>query len=544
MTAQNLKMRFDPRTVRHLGLKMYSHLPAALSEIISNAYDAYATKVGVILKENKGSPESIIIMDDGIGLSFSDINEKFLVIGRNRRDDEPLNNPLFKRKPTGKKGLGKLALFGVARTITIETVQKGKCTEFVLDYDVLTASKGDYPPTILKNNVDTDKPDGTKLTLTNLKRKSKFDVSGLIDSLSRIFIFDPNFQVAIVSPDNTRNILNNEHKYATIDIEFEWDVATLETVKSATGNHKEISGKLITTKKPIPPSSGLRGITLYSRGKLVNLPEYFSESTSSHFYSYLTGWINVDFIDDMEEDVISTNRQSLVWDDPEISKLLIFLRKIISSIRGDWRTKRKKEKQKQTEKITGIDTQKWVGSVPDEMKPNLEKLLEALDGADVSESFEPAVQALHSIVPDYPLLHWRHLHPKLKNRVEKYYKNKMYGEAADQAAKIYCEVLRNITGSKLDGRALIQPIFAGKPPRVRINDFKTKSDQNIQEGQALLSEGLIAGFRNPASHDAIDTIVPSVFSELDCLNILSLTSHLLFRMDKAIVDDLEYFKTH
>ena len=66
---QKLEMKFDPRTVRHLGLKMYSHLPAALSEIISNSYDAYAKKVGVILRENKGRPESIIIMDDGVGLS-------------------------------------------------------------------------------------------------------------------------------------------------------------------------------------------------------------------------------------------------------------------------------------------------------------------------------------------------------------------------------------------------------------------------------------------------------------------------------------------
>lgn len=189
MSAQKLEMRFDPRTVRHLGLKMYSHLPAALSEIISNSYDAYATKVGVILHENNGRPESIIIMDDGIGLSFSEVNEKFLVIGRNRRDDKPLANPPFKRYPTGKKGLGKLALFGVAKTITIETVKNGHMTEFVLDYDDLTSSTGQYFPKILNNDKATDKPNGTRLTLTNLKRKSSFDVSNLIDNISRIFIF-------------------------------------------------------------------------------------------------------------------------------------------------------------------------------------------------------------------------------------------------------------------------------------------------------------------------------------------------------------------
>ena len=126
----------------------------------------------------------------------------------------------------------------------------------------------------------------------------------------------------------------------------------MDIVKNAEGNHKKLFGKLITAKKPIPPASGLRGITLYSRGKLVNLPEYFSESTSSHFYSYLTGWINVDFIDDIAEDVISTNRQSLVWDFPEMAQLRAFLKSVVSKISSEWRKKKKKEKEKIIEEHT------------------------------------------------------------------------------------------------------------------------------------------------------------------------------------------------
>jgi hypothetical protein len=73
---------------------------------------------------------------------------------------------------------------------------------------------------------------------------------------------------------------------------------------------------LMTAETPITPASGLRGITLFSRQKLVNAPEFFSSSTSSHFYQYLTGWVSVDFIDDLDDDVISTNRQSLDWEHP------------------------------------------------------------------------------------------------------------------------------------------------------------------------------------------------------------------------------------
>ena len=121
-------------------------------------------------------------------------------------------------------------------------------------------------------------------------------------------------------------------------------------------------------------------------------------------------------------------------------------------------------------------------------------------------------------------------------------RNEQYGQAADQGAKIYCEALRELTGSKLDGRKLVDPIFSGDPPRVRINELKNESEQNIQEGQALLSKGLITGFRNPLNHDVIDKVVPDVFTELDCLNVLSLTSHLLFRIDNAVVEDFEFFK--
>lgn len=314
MSDNKLEMRFDPQTVRHLGLKMYSHLPAALAEIISNSYDAYARRVGLILKSDGKKPSSITITDDGIGLTFDEINEKFLVIGRNRREDEkPSTPPPFDRKPTGKKGLGKLALFGVARTITIETVKDGYLNEFVLDYADLLETKGAaYSPKTIQVNVKSTKANGTKVTLTNLKRKSQFDTEGLIDSLSRIFIFDDNFQLAVASPSDEVTVITNERKYATLDKQFFWKVEEFDQVKDGPLTYKGITGELFTTIKPIPAGSGLRGITLYSRGKLVNAPDYFTNSASSHFYSYLSGWINVDFIDDMEEDVISTNRQSLV----------------------------------------------------------------------------------------------------------------------------------------------------------------------------------------------------------------------------------------
>ena len=37
---EKLQLKFDPRTIEHLGIKMYSQLPYALAELVANAYDA------------------------------------------------------------------------------------------------------------------------------------------------------------------------------------------------------------------------------------------------------------------------------------------------------------------------------------------------------------------------------------------------------------------------------------------------------------------------------------------------------------------------
>ncbi|WP_334666774.1 ATP-binding protein, partial [Streptomyces cyaneofuscatus] len=75
------ELKFDPKTIEHLGVKMYATLPPALAELISNAYDADASSVTVEFQEQNGNPKAITVIDDGIGMSSDDIQKKFLVIG-------------------------------------------------------------------------------------------------------------------------------------------------------------------------------------------------------------------------------------------------------------------------------------------------------------------------------------------------------------------------------------------------------------------------------------------------------------------------------
>jgi len=541
MSDSPFELKFDPLTIKHLGVRMYSTLPPALAEIISNAYDADSENVTVTLTEDGGKPKEIKVTDDGEGLSLEEINSKFLVIGRNRRNDEgDVPSKKFGRLPTGKKGLGKLALFGLAKTITILTRQNNVQNEFILDWDALSIAQGKYQPEATQINVATDEADGTVNTLTNLKRESRFDFSGLADSLSRIFIFDENFHLLMESPSGDKISIDNKRKYKTLNNEFEWHLESTALVPTTSDYFGKMSGRLITSVKPIAPSSGLRGIALFSRGKLVNAPEFFSNSTSSHFYQYLTGWISVDFIDLLTEDVISTNRQSIDWEHSEMTKLRSFLSGIVSQVNTDWRVKRKEKKDQDLKEKTGIDTEAWVSTLPEEMKQHTKLIIGSLGGEDALEKFTPVIKALHAIMPEYPKLHWRHLHENLKNRVESYYQNEQFGDAASQGVQIYCEIIRGLTGKTTDGSDLVNSVFGSKPfdnpPSLQLNNLRTESDKSIQEGQGHLSRGVVAGFRNPIMHGPIDSSVPAVFSELDCLNILSLVSYLVTRLDEVTVN--------
>ncbi|MGI2145105.1 TIGR02391 family protein [Shewanella frigidimarina] len=529
MSDTTLEMRFDPRTIQHLGVKMYSTLPPALSEIISNAYDADASNVKIELFENNGQPKSISIIDDGEGMSLSDIINKFLVIGRNRREDiGDVFSPRFNRLSTGKKGLGKLALFGLANKITVRTIKDKKLNVFELSWDELINTKsGSYEPHIEILDQYTENKNGTTIKLSELKRKSKFDANSLANSISRIFNIDENFSISIKVNQEPSIIVSMERRYNNLETQFIWVVEEI-----INENKNNITGKILTSKLPISPASGLRGITIYSRGKLVNQPEFFSDSSSSHFYQYLTGWINADFIDNLEDDVISTNRQSINWDQEDMELFRIELQELISFIGKEWRQKRKDENSLKINNQTGINTTKWFSTLKGDVRSNTEKIVNMITSDETFENIEPVVKALHALVPEYPELHWRHLAPELKDRVSTYYANSQFGEAADISTKIYCEEIRKKTGLHQDGVDLTGKAFGGSAPQICVADISTITGQNIQSGQEAMSRGLILGFRNPMAHAPIDTIIPTVFTEIDCLNILSLTSYLITRTNK------------
>ena len=90
-------------------------------------------------------------------------------------------------------------------------------------------------------------------------------------------------------------------------------------------------------------------------------------------------WLEVDFIDDLKQDVIATNRQSLNWEHEEMEKLHEHLCGLTNWLERDWRKKRPEIRRRRTRKATGINRQQWLNKVPEQVRANLEPVLITLD---------------------------------------------------------------------------------------------------------------------------------------------------------------------
>ena len=560
--TQTLQMKFAPNTIEHLGVKMYSTLPPVVSELIANSYDADAEVVTISLKDS--SDKEIVVSDNGHGMSFDEINESFLTIGRNRRTkNETVLSPKG-RKVIGKKGLGKLSFFGIAHKIEIATVKDGKKNSFVMDWNEIMDMENqdggieNYKPEILIFDENTQNSNGTTVTLRTIQRESNFNVEALADSISKYFILPENFSIKLSHNDGDWIEIDNQRRYSTLSTEVEWEVPTEVKFPNDCEYSENITGHILATEKPISPSTNMRGITLFSRTKLVNLPEYFSDSTSSHFFNYLTGWLEVDFIDELEEDVIGTNRQTLNWEHPKMQNLRGCLQAMLKGLEKDWREKRKKIRGKKLDdklqEKTGITIGEWQQNVPDKIKIDLTPVLEKIIGDSElsSEEVTGAIEHLKKLVPPYTYYHYQNLHKILSEEVFEYYKNQDYYGAASQGVMKYIREIQKKSESQLTDLDLIKYVFmpdrnseTGERPKPELavtknytrsnnKDFDKGTYSTIELGHGFLAHAIWSAFRNPISHElASDLKESGLYTEQDCLDALGLLSHLFRRLDNA-----------
>ena len=352
------RMEFDVYTIKHLGLQMYSTLPPVIGELVANGWDANATKVEITIPETPIDEQTseIVISDDGMGMSDGDVRKKYLIIGRDRRENERSDEtpPPHSRKIMGRKGIGKFSAFGIAKEIDVESVKDVEVSHFRMNYDELLEKaderKIEFPPLASTGTVSK----GTKVTLRHITKfqTRRISIQRIRRGLARRFAVigaRQNFEVAIngipISPEDRdlKRLLDKDMN----DAPYLWEYDKKE-IQPQTG--WTVSGWIGALNRTTPDIDGIdRGIVLMARGKLVQEPFVFEAVVGQQFaLSYLIGELHVEFVDE-GEDTIGTTRNSLVWDTEANTALKGWGQKEVNRIAREWSKKRHKDNERQLE---------------------------------------------------------------------------------------------------------------------------------------------------------------------------------------------------
>ena len=303
-------------------------------------------------------------------------------VGRNRRIELNEDTTADGRKVLGKKGLGKLSMFGIGPSITVSSVKDNMITSFKMDYDLIS-TEPNYKPEMIRTEEPIEKHSGTTILIESIRRKANFDLASIENGLrTRFHIFSSDFAVHIndeITID-TPEAEDESYQFTWIfpdDFEEELKTKSNELMEFASSNR--ISGHICTAETPLRKE--LQGIVLFSRGKLVQENKTFDKRGNDNFFSYMTGSFDVDFIDeDLEIDNCSTDRKSLAWDNSDndaLIQLTELMESIVAIAQKKWRMQRKEAKKK---KISdrGHDIDKWVKSLNKAEQPLARKLTTAI----------------------------------------------------------------------------------------------------------------------------------------------------------------------
>jgi signal transduction histidine kinase len=137
MDEQTLKYKFDVSAYRLLGRELITDRITALFELVKNCYDANSTEVRVdFFNVNPRSNESrIVIKDNGIGMTFEDVRDKWMVIGTSSKRKAQTSPPPFNRKVTGRKGVGRFAVDKLGAKLLLKTKKANDTKLLCLETD-------------------------------------------------------------------------------------------------------------------------------------------------------------------------------------------------------------------------------------------------------------------------------------------------------------------------------------------------------------------------------------------------------------------------
>jgi len=164
-------IRFSTNILRRLGEELNPTVDRGIIELVKNAYDANATECTVAIKNLTKPGGTIIVTDNGDGMTASGIRSGWLVVGDSDKSKSRLTR--LGRIPSGSKGLGRLAALRLGRQVDLATnpYKKQTTSSVHLDWDEFDRAKlvDDVELKIYTKKRPSGVSPGTKVVISDLR---------------------------------------------------------------------------------------------------------------------------------------------------------------------------------------------------------------------------------------------------------------------------------------------------------------------------------------------------------------------------------------
>lgn len=110
----------------------------AIFELVKNSYDAHASRVDIFFNNiSEGTKSSIIIKDNGKGMGFDDLKNKWLFVGYSAKkegsEDKDYRDKIYQnRQFAGAKGIGRFSCDKLGKKLKLETTKSMEKTQVLL----------------------------------------------------------------------------------------------------------------------------------------------------------------------------------------------------------------------------------------------------------------------------------------------------------------------------------------------------------------------------------------------------------------------------
>ena len=344
--------------LNHLGRNLYRNFITVIGEAISNSWDADAENVWIDIDRDS---RTMYIVDDGIGMSDTDFQDKFLKIGYSKRNATSVST---KGRPyIGRKGIGKLALLSCANKVHIATKASGQSLiGGLIDNTGLDQAISDD---ISANNYPLDNftsTVGEKLDCLNTGTAILFDelndgVINTIDYLKKVIalyfrfsLLDNSFNIHLNGEQITLDSLDDlssvtQYVWQINDIKDPYLSSKISAANSNIKNYKKITstvnlkGFIATSEKPsnlkIRGTNEKVSLDLFVNGRLREKDILKHIPTARIVESYTYGQIHFDELD-YDTDAFTSSREGVISDNPKFKSFIVEIENIFRAIIDEW----------------------------------------------------------------------------------------------------------------------------------------------------------------------------------------------------------------